>query len=143
MLLQNVHVLQKMQCLSYSRSITECVVCGGITEAYANLRKTLASQISKMANMSSEQCGKRAYVENGEVNSKCKGMNGFVLWVILYVEWTCETLYFLCNLKLRCIIMWSDLWLRLRTHSFWAIEDALVLLDESSQQNYVQNFTFL
>lgn len=47
--------------------------------AYANLRKALASQISKMANMSAEQCGKRAYVENGEVNSKCKGMNGFVL----------------------------------------------------------------
>lgn len=57
--------------------------------AYANLRKALASPISKMANMSAEQCGKRAYIENGEVNSKCDEN-----------EWFCALSDFLCVMNL-------------------------------------------
>lgn len=96
-----MHATAKFSCFAKmqrpSHSMTgACVVCGGITEmhACANLRKALATPISKMANITAEMCGKGAYIENGEVNSKCEGMNGFVLSVIFYVYWTCETLYF-------------------------------------------------
>lgn len=116
-------LLQNLPKLWQDRSITKSVVPGGFTKiyAYVNLRKALAPPIS-MANMSSEQCGKREPILRMWGELLVRGNE----WFCAFCDFLCVkdlwNTIFLCNLKLRCIIMWSDLWLRVvsgRTHSFF------------------------
>lgn len=116
-MLKNLHVIAKLAKSSamagQDRSITESVVSGGFTKihAYVNLRKALAPPIS-MANMSSEQCGKREPILRMWSKLQVWGNE----WFCTFCDFLCVkdlwNTIFVCNLKLRCIIMWSDLWLR-------------------------------